>query len=128
MTSNTIWCLNTNDKLTSKSDVIYFENFHHNSRAITHLGDNIIGKGDGGDEEILVNLPQVPDTIFNLLFVVNIFNCIKQKQNFEQVENTFIRLVNLWKNQLISRYNIFKCEYQGNIEIILSEVYYHNTE
>ncbi|XTZ20942.1 MAG: TerD family protein [cyanobacterium endosymbiont of Rhopalodia fuxianensis] len=29
------------------------------------------------------------------MFVVNIFNCIKQKQNFEQVENTFIRLVNL---------------------------------
>ncbi|XTZ20941.1 MAG: TerD family protein, partial [cyanobacterium endosymbiont of Rhopalodia fuxianensis] len=27
---------------------MYFENFHHNSRAITHLGDNIIGKGDGG--------------------------------------------------------------------------------
>lgn len=54
MNLNTILCLHPNDKLTSKSDVIYFENLHHNSRVITHLGDNLIGKGDGGDEEILI--------------------------------------------------------------------------
>ncbi|XTZ10191.1 MAG: TerD family protein [cyanobacterium endosymbiont of Rhopalodia yunnanensis] len=128
MNLNTILCLNQNDKLTRKSDIIYFENLHHNSRTITHLGDNLIGKGDRGDEEILVNLPQFPDTISNLFFVFNIFNCIKLKQNFEQVENTFVRLVNFFLNQLIARYNLFRCEYQGNPEIILSEVYCHNTE
>ncbi|WP_267383051.1 TerD family protein [Cyanobacterium sp. uoEpiScrs1] len=123
-----VLCLNPNDKLTNKSDVVYFGNLHHDSRAITHLGDNLTGKGDGDDEEILVDLPQVPDTISKLVFVVNIYNCIKRKQGFEQVKNAFVRLVNLEKKQEIARYSLSGSEYKGTTGMILAEVYRHNNE
>ena len=123
-----VLCLNPNDKLTSKSDVVYFGNLQHDSRAITHLGDNLTGKGDGDDEEILVNLPQIPDTIYKLVFVVNIYDCIKRKQNFGHVKNAFVRLVNLEKNQEIARYSLSGHEYQGKTGMILAEVYRHNNE
>ena len=123
-----VLCLNPNDKLTSKSDVVYFGNLHHNSRAITHLGDNLTDQGDGDDEEILVNLSQVPNTISKLVFVVNIYDCIKRKQNFGQVKSTFMRLVNIEKKQEIARYSLSGNDYRGKTGMILAEVYRHNDE
>ena len=123
-----VLCLNPNDKLSSKSDVVYFGNLQHDSRAITHLGDNLTGKGDGDDEEILVNLPQVPDTIYKLVFVVNIYDCIKRQQNFGHVKNAFVRLVNLEKNHEIARYSLSGREYEGKTGMILAEVYRHDRE
>lgn len=123
-----VLCLNPNDKLTSKSDVVYFGNLHHNSSAITHLGDNLTAKEDGDDEEILVNLPQIPDAISKLIFVVSIYDCIKRQQNFGHIKNTFIRLVDLESNQEIAHYYLSGSEYQEKTGIILAEIYRHNSE
>ena len=123
-----VLCLNPNDKLTSKSDIVYFGNLRHNSHAVTHLGDNLTGKGDGDDEEILVNLPQIPDTISKLVFVVNIYDCVKRKQDFGQVKNAFVRLVDLDNNQEIARYSLSGDEYKGKTGIILAEVYFDKNE
>ena len=123
-----VLCLNPNDKLTSKSDVVYFGNLQHNSSAIIHLGDDYSAKEDGDDEDILVNLSKIPDTISKLIFVVNIYDCIRRKQNFGRVKNTFMRLVDLESNQEIAYYSLSECECQGKTGIILAEVYRHNSE
>ncbi len=123
-----VLCLNPNDKLTSKSDVVYYGNLRHNSNAITHLGDNLTGQGDGDDEQILVDLPQIPDSISKLVFMVNIYDCRKRKQNFGQVKNAFVRLVNLGTNQEIARYSLSGSEYQGKTGMILAEVYRYHDE
>lgn len=118
-----VLCLTARNKLKSKSDVIYFGNLRHKSGAITHLGDNLTGKGEGDDEEILVDLPQVPADITKLVFVVNIYNALQRQQDFGQVKNAFVRLVNLKNNQEIARYNLSGTAYQGATGMILAEVY-----
>ena len=118
-----VLCLTARNKLKSKSDVIYFGNLRHQSGAITHLGDNLTGKGEGDDEEILVDLPQVPADITKLVFVVNIYNALQRQQDFGQVKNAFVRLVNLKNNQEIARYNLSGTAYQGATGMILAEVY-----
>ncbi|MGB5772623.1 MAG: TerD family protein, partial [Crocosphaera sp.] len=123
-----VLCLSNSGKLKSKSDVVYFSNLNHYSGAITHLGDNLTGAGTGDDEQILVDLPRVPDDIYKLVFVVNIYNCIQRKQSFGQVKNAFVRLVDLSNNKEIARYSLLGEEYEGKTGMILAEVSRDNGE
>ena len=123
-----VLCLDENDKLKGNSNVVYFGNLRHQSGAITHLGDNLTGEGEGDDEQILVDLPDVPAEISKLLFVVNIYEAVKRKQDFSQVENAFVRLVDLSNNQEIARYTLSGNDYEGKTSMLLAEVYRHNDE
>ena len=116
-------CLDENQKLTQKSDIVYFGNLRHSSGAITHLGDNLTGSGEGDDEQIIVDLPQVPSNLSNLLFVINIYESQKRKQELSQVENAFVRLVDLSNNKEIARYQLSGSQYQNQNGLILGEVY-----
>lgn len=118
-----VLCLTNKDKLKSKSDVVYYRNLEHSSRAITHQGDNLTGEGDGDDEQILVDLTRLPDDILKLVFVVNIYKARQRQQSFGQVKNAFVRLVNLNDNKEIARYSLLGEEYGGKTGMILAEVY-----
>ncbi|MGK7881556.1 MAG: TerD family protein [Crocosphaera sp.] len=118
-----VLCLTTKDKLKSKSDVVYYGNLSHSSGAITHLGDNLTGEGEGDDEAILVDLTKVPDDILKLVFVVNIYKARQRQQSFGQIKNAFVRLVNLNNNKEIARYSLLGEEYGGKTAMILAEVY-----
>ena len=121
-------CLDENNKLMSKSDLVYFGNLRHSSGAITHLGDNLTGEGDGDDEQIIVDLPQVPAKIGKLLFMVNIYESKKRKQELSQVENAFVRLVDVASSKEIARYELSGSQYQNKNGLLLGEVYRHNGE
>ncbi|MBD2515756.1 TerD family protein [Nostoc sp. FACHB-973] len=121
-------CLDANGKLTAKENIIYFGNLQHPSGSITHTGDNLTGAGDGDDEVIIVDLPRIPTQIAKLVFVVNIYECIARKQDFSQIENAFVRLVNAANNKELARYNLSGKEYGGMTGMILAEVYRHNDE
>ncbi|MEA5596036.1 TerD family protein [Rivularia sp. UHCC 0363] len=121
-------CLDANGKLTDNKNVIYFGNLQHSSRAIIHQGDNLTGAGDGDDEVIIMDLPRIPVNIAKLIFVVNIYECVTRKQDFGQIENAFVRLVNSSNNKELARYNLSGKEYMGMTGMILAEVYRHNNE
>jgi stress response protein SCP2 len=121
-------CLDANGKLTSKENIVYFGNLQHSSKAIIHTGDNLTGAGDGDDEVIIVDLPRIPIQIAKLVFVINIYECVRRKQDFSQVENAFVRLVNADNNKELARYNLSGRDYQGRTGMILAEVYRHDNE
>ena len=121
-------CLDANGKLTDNKNVVYFGNLRHSSGSITHQGDNLTGAGDGDDEVIIVDLPRIPTQIAKLVFVVNIYQCIERRQDFGQIENAFVRLVNSSNNREMARYNLSGKEYKGMTGMILAEVYRHNNE
>lgn len=121
-------CLNTNDKWTKQANVVYFGNLSHPSGAITHLGDNLTGAGDGDDEQLLIDLSRIPPDITKLVFTVNIYECVSRKQDFGQVKNAFVRLVNMSNNQELARYNLSGAEYIGMTGMIMAEIYKHNDE
>lgn len=121
-------CLDANGKINDIANVIYFGNLSHRSKAITHLGDNLTGEGDGDDEQIIVDLTLVPPNISKLVFTVNIYECTKREQDFGQVKNAFVRLVNASNNQEIARYNLSGSEYKGSTGMIMAEIYRHGNE
>ncbi|MDJ1167980.1 TerD family protein [Roseofilum sp. BLCC_M154] len=118
-----IICLDSQDKLKGITDLVYFGNLRHSSGAVTHLGDNLTGEGEGDDEQILVALDQLPPAIQKLVFVVNIYECLSRKQDFSQVKNAFVRLIDRSNNQEIARYNLSGSNYAGMTGMIMAEVY-----
>ncbi len=115
-------CLTENQKIDSQKDVVYFGNLRHFSDAITHRGDNLTGEGDGDDEEIIMNLTQLPTNIYKLVIVVNIYNAFDRKQDFSHIDNAFVRLVDLSNKKEIARYTLSGSQYEGQTGMIMAEL------
>ncbi|MGQ4647295.1 TerD family protein [Lyngbya aestuarii] len=125
---SSVICLDSNSKVNNRANVISFSNLSHSSGAITHLGDNLTGAGAGDDEQIVVDLARMPKEIVKLVFTVNIYECLARKQDFGQVQNAFVRLVNISNNQELARYNLSGQEYQGMTGMIMAAIYKDNDE
>jgi stress response protein SCP2 len=125
---SSVLCLNAQGKIGRNDNIVYFGQLRHYSGAIIHQGDNLTGEGVGDDEQIIVDLPTVPSIIHKLVFVVNIYNCLQRKQDFSQVNNAFVRLVDVSNNKEIARYNLSGKEYQGQTGMIMAEIYREDEE
>lgn len=117
-----VFMLNSQGKLESNNDLIYFGNLKSASNAVVHTGDNITGDGDGDDEQVLVNLDKVPAHIDKLLFVVNIYNCVARKQHFGMIQNAFIRVVDNSTKKEVVRYNLSD-DYSSKTALIVGTIY-----
>lgn len=119
-----------NGKLVSSDvneSVVYFGNLRHNSGAVVHQGDNLTGEGDGDDEQIMVNLPQLPSQVERIVFVVNIYDARSRNQHFGLIRNAFIRLVNMDARTEICRYNLSE-NYANMTGLVVGEIYRKNGE
>jgi len=91
------------------------------------MGDNLTGDGDGDDEQIIIELSKVPQDIARLIFVVNIYDCIKRRQHFGMIKNAFIRVVNMSSKQEMLRFNLTD-DYSNRTALIVGEIYRNGTE
>ena len=114
-------------KLRDKKDIVYFGNLRHPSGTVQHMGDNLTGAGEGDDEQILVDLAQVPSEYDRIVVVVNIYQAVQRKQHFGLIQNAFIRLVDGRNNTEMCRYNLTD-DYSGMTAMIFGEVYRHTGE
>lgn len=105
--------LNEQQHLGQDQDVIYFGNLQHESGAVTHLGDHLTGGGQGDNEQIVVNLAQLPTRLHTLLLLVNIYRCQERHQDFRDIDNAFVRLVNHTTQQEVARYHLWGQQYRG---------------
>lgn len=116
-----------NGKFVDKSDIVYFGNLRHKSGTVEHMGDNLTGAGVGDDEQIMVQLVDLPQDYDRIVLVVNIYQAIERKQHFGMIQNAFIRLIDAVANVEICRYNLTD-NYSGMTAMIFGEVYRHGEE
>jgi stress response protein SCP2 len=119
--------LGANDKLQNNKDVVYFGNLKSPDGSVQHSGDNLTGDGDGDDEQVMIDLSRVPSHVQKLVFVVNIYDCVKRKQHFGMIKNAFIRVVNPGNNQELIHYNLTD-NYSGLTCLVTGEIYRHGNE
>jgi len=119
--------LNDQNKLTSKERLVYFGNLQSADKSVKHTGDNLTGAGEGDDEQIQVDLGKVPSDVHKIVFVVNIYDAVKRKQDFGLIANAFIRVVNPVNDQEFCRFNLTE-NYAGRTSLVVAEVYRHNNE
>ncbi|WP_146908218.1 TerD family protein, partial [Bacillus paralicheniformis] len=116
-----------NGRVTENKNVIYFGNLKSRCGSIEHTGDNLTGEGSGDDEQIIVDLQKVPSHIHKLVFVVNIYDCVKRSQHFGMIENAFIRIVNMNDRVEMVKYNL-RDDYSGRTSLIAGEIYRDGAE
>lgn len=114
--------LNEAGKLEKKSDLVYYGNLRTKDNSIIHQGDNTTGEGDGDDEKIFVDLSKIESRIKKLVFVVNIYDCDKRKQDFGMIKNAYIRVVDANANKELLKFNLSN-DYAGSKTLIVGEIY-----
>ena len=119
--------LGANGKITKQEDFVFYGNLKHTSKAIQHMGDNLTGEGEGDDEQIQVDLSKIPDNIEKIAFTVTIYDADKRRQNFGQVSNSFIRLVDEDTNQELIHYDLGE-DFSIETAVVFGEVYKNNGE
>ncbi len=100
--------INSSRKLVSESHFIFYNNLTSPDGALTHTGDDPSGGNSDGDddESIIIDLDKVGKEVQEILFVVTIEDYESRKQNFGQVRNSYIRLVDNLKNEEIAKYEL----------------------
>ena len=103
------------------NDLVYFGTLRHRSGAVRHMGDNLTGGGEGDDEQIFIDFTLLPREYDRLVVVVNIFQAYERKQDFGQVRNAFIRIVDFQKRQEMCRFDL-SGDYSGLPAMIFGEL------
>jgi tellurium resistance protein TerD len=116
-----------NGKCPSEKDFVFYGNLVHPSEAVKHMGDNLTGAGEGDDEQIQVDLTKVPSNIERVAFTVTIYDADVRRQNFGQVSNAYIRIVDESTNTELIRYDLGE-DFSIETAIVVGELYRHNGE
>lgn len=119
--------LSVGDKLANKDDFVFYNNLKHKSGAVVHMGDNLTGAGDGDDEQILIDLRDVPQYVEKIVIAVTIYQARERSQHFGLIENAFIRIVDADTNKELCKFNLTD-NYSGRTAMIFGEVYRYNGE
>jgi len=113
-----------NGNARNEKDLVFYNNKKSTCGAVNHTGDNRTGAGDGDDESIHVFLDKVPAEIEKLIIFVSIHDAEKLKQNFGQVLNAFVRLINKDTQEEVTRYDLSEAEDTAiYTSIIFGEIY-----
>lgn len=119
--------LGENGKVQKDEDFIFYGQLRSTCGSIEHAGDNRTGAGEGDDEVLKVALEKVPAAIRRIVITVTIHEAESRKQNFGQVSNAFMRIVNLDNDVEIVRFDLSE-DYGTETAMIFGEVYRHNDE
>jgi tellurium resistance protein TerD len=116
-----------NGKVNNDLDFIFYNNLEHSSGSVIHTGDNRTGEGDGDDEEIIIDFSKIPTSIAKIGITVTIHDAIQRSQNFGQVSNAYVRIVNEESGREILRYDLTE-EFSIETALIFCELYKYQGE
>ena len=119
--------LGQNGKCPTEKEFIFYGNLEHSSGAVKHMGDNLTGEGEGDDEQIQIDLTMVPPNVEKIAFTVTIYDSDVRRQNFGQVSNSFIRIVDDSNGQELIRYDLGE-DFSIETAVVVGELYRHNGE
>ena len=119
-----VFLVNDGEKLISDNHLIFYNNLTSpdGDKSVEHLGDNRTGAGEGDDEVIKVKLKQVPDDVNKIVMTVTIHEAKERQQNFGQVQNAFVRVVNAENEEEVVRYDLSE-DFSVETALIMAELY-----
>ena len=120
-----VFLLNSNGKVRSDKDMIFYGNLKSEDGSVEHTGDNLTGEGEGDDEQIKIDLSKVPADVEALAVTVTIYDAENRKQTFGQVSNAFARILDQDNNNEVIRYDLGE-DYSTETALVVAKIYRHN--
>ncbi|MEC0225629.1 TerD family protein [Paenibacillus alba] len=122
-----VFCTNAVGKVDNEKNFVYYNNKENENGSVVHNGDNRTGAGDGDDEQIKVDLSAVPANIDKIAFAITIHEAAERNQNFGQVSNAYVRIVNEVDGQELIRYDLGE-DFSIETAVVVGELYRNSGE
>jgi tellurium resistance protein TerD len=116
-----------NGKCPTEKEFIFYGNLEHSSGCVKHMGDNKTGDGEGDDEQIHIELSKVPANLEKIAFTVTIYEADQRHQNFGQVSNAYIRIIDEATNTELVRFDLGE-DFSIETAVVVGELYKNNGE
>jgi len=124
---SSVFLLGDNGKVASDGDFVFYNNPTGGNGAVVHSGDNRTGAGEGDDEQVVIDLQAVPATVQRITFTITIHEGEARNQNFGQVSNSYVRILNEQNNEELIRYDLGE-DFSIETALVVGELYRHNNE
>lgn len=112
-------------RVNKEEDFIFYNQLIHPSGAVEHTGDNRTGEGEGDDEQVKIDFSKVPSHINKIAITVTIHDAEARNQNFGQVSNAFVRLVDEENDREVLRFDLGE-DFSVETAVVFCELYRHN--
>lgn len=122
-----VFMVDATGKAPTEDEFIFYNHPKHTSGSVEYMGDNKTGEGEGDDEQINVDLSKVPANIERVAFTVTIYDYENRRQNFGQVSNAFIRIVDTTKGEELIRYDLSE-DFSIETSLVIAELYRNGGE
>lgn len=122
-----VFCLNAQGKTGADTDFIFYNNPKNANGSVLHTGDNRTGEGEGDDEQVNVELAAVPGEVDKIAFCITIHDAVARSQNFGQVSNAFVRIVDEQSGTELIRYDLGE-DFSVETAVVVGELYRHGGE
>ncbi|MCD1261470.1 TerD family protein [Paenibacillus athensensis] len=122
-----VFAANSEGKVASEKDFIFFNNKQNENGSIVHSGDNRTGEGEGDDEQVRIDLPNVPAGVEKIAFTITIYEAAERSQNFGQVSRAYARIVNDANNEELIRFDLGE-DFSIETGVVVGELYRHSGE
>ena len=117
-----LFMLDANNKVVSDKDFIFFNNLKSSDGSVVHTGDNLTGEGDGDDEVINIDLSKIDAKYTSLAITVTIHEADSRKQNFGQVSNAFVRVLNEADGKELTKFELDE-DYSSETAVLFGTLY-----
>ncbi|MCA1039918.1 TerD family protein [Bacillus infantis] len=124
---SSVFLLGENGKVTSEADFVFYNNTTGGNGSVVHTGDNRTGEGEGDDEQVKVELGAVPANVQRITFTITIHDGEARSQNFGQVSNSYVRILNGETNEELIRYDLGE-DFSIETALVVGELYRHGGE
>jgi tellurium resistance protein TerD len=116
-----------NGRVLGDEYFVFYNNLKSPEGSVEHTGDELVGGTGGDDETILVNLLAVPASVDKIVFPVSIYDAESRSENFGQVREAYIRVVNQVDNAELARYDLTE-DASNETAMIFGELYRYSGE
>ena len=114
--SASAFLLGSNEKVLNDIDFVFYNNPEHESGAV-----KITGANGFDSEQLNINLARIPADVSKIAFAVSIHDAEAKSQDFSQVSNLFIRVVDGTTSKELLRYYLTE-NFLGCTAMVASEL------
>ncbi|MNC35791.1 General stress protein 16U [compost metagenome] len=117
-----VFLTNASGKVAKETNFIFFNNKQNENGSVVHTGDNRTGDGEGDDEQIQVDLPNVPADVEKIAFTITIYEAEQRSQNFGQVSRSYVRILNEANSEELIRFDLGE-DFSIETGVVVGELY-----
>jgi tellurium resistance protein TerD len=117
-----VFLTDANGKVAKETNFIFFNNKQNENASVVHTGDNRTGEGDGDDEQIQVDLANIPADVEKVAFTITIYEAEQRSQNFGQVSRSYVRIVNDANSEELIRFDLGE-DFSVETGVVVGELY-----